>query len=141
MAQTSTYLMFGGNCEQAFTYYRQVFGGEFMTDPIRMSDAPPMEGQPDTTGDWAGKIMNIALMITGDHMLMGSDSPETVEFGNNVFISLHPDTRAEADRLHAALSEGGEVYSAMTEEFWGDYFGTLKDQFGVQWMINTEAKA
>lgn len=140
MAQVSTYLMFEGNCEEAFTFYKDVFRTEFMTDPIRMSDAPPMEGHPDASGDWSGKIMNIALMLPGDHMLMGSDSPESITFGNNVYISIHPDTRAEADRLHTSLSAGGEVHSAMNEEFWGDYFGTLKDQFGVQWMINTTDK-
>ncbi len=78
-------------------------------------------------------------------MLMGTDAPESMGFklqqGNNVYISLHPDTRADTDRIFNALAEGGTVEMALQEMFWGDYYGSLKDKYGVQWMFNCTAKA
>jgi PhnB protein len=77
-------------------------------------------------------------------MLMGTDAPESmgfkVNFGNNVYINLEPDTRAEADRLFNELSAGGKVEMEMQEMFWGDYFGSFTDKFGVGWMVNTSSK-
>lgn len=89
--------------------------------------------------------MHIELAITGGHILMGTDAPESIGFkvymGNNVHINLEPDTRAEADRLFAALSSGGKVGMPMQEMFWGSYWGSLTDKFGVQWMINCMSKS
>ena len=89
-------------------------------------------------------VMNVQLPILGDHLLMGTDAPESMGFqlnqGNNVYICLDPDTRAEADALFAALSDGGNVEMSLQEMFWGDYFGSLVDKFGVNWMINCTSK-
>lgn len=89
-------------------------------------------------------VMHIALFILGGHRLMGTDAPESMGFkinqGNNVYINLEPDTRPEADKLFTALSVGGKVEMALQEMFWGDYFGSLTDKFGVQWMVNCSSK-
>ena len=146
MATTSTYLNFSSGTEEAFNFYKSVFGTEFMGDGImRHGDVPLPEGAPKLSDDVKNLVMNVALPILGGHVLMGSDIPEsmgyTVNQGNNVYISLHPDSRGEADRLFAALSAGGTVEQEMADMFWGDYFGSLVDKFGVQWMINTSSKA
>jgi PhnB protein len=76
---------------------------------------------------------------------MGTDAPESMGFtlnqGNNVYISLHPDSREEADTLFASLSEGGNVEMPMADQFWGDYFGSLVDRFGVNWMVNYSSES
>ena len=88
--------------------------------------------------------MHVALPTLGGHMLMGTDAPESMGFtvtpGNNVYINLEPDTKEEADKLFAALSEGGKVEMAMQDMFWGDYFGSFEDKFGIKWMVNTSGK-
>ena len=90
-------------------------------------------------------VMHIELAITGGHALMGTDAPEsmgfTVNMGNNVHINLEPDTRTEADRLFKALSEGGKVGMPLQDMFWGAYFGTFTDKFGVLWMVNCCSKS
>src|SRR5215207_2051977 len=140
MARTSTYLNFAGNTEEAFNFYKSVFGTEFVGEIARMGDAPVHDGQPAMSGEDKQLVMNVQLPILGGHLLMGIDAPESMGFqlnqGNNVYIALDPDTRAEADTLFAALSAGGKVEQPMQEMFWGDYFGSLVDRFGVQWMIN-----
>lgn len=144
MAYTSTYLNFTNETEAAFTFYKSVFGTEFVNGMMRMGDVPPMEGMPALSDDVKNLVVNVQLPITAGHLLMGSDVPEgmglTLEKGNNVSISLHPDSRSEADRLFVALSESGSVVMAMAEQFWGDYYGALVDQFGIHWMINTSSK-
>ena len=89
--------------------------------------------------------MHVALPILGGHVLMGSDTPESLGFtvttGNNININLEPDTRADADRLAKALSAGGAVEQPLQEMFWGAYWGLVVDRFGVRWMINCEAKS
>ncbi len=140
MAQTSTYLNFERQTEAAFTFYKSVFGTEFVDGIVRFSDIPPMEGQPGTSDDDKNLIMNVQLPILGGHLLMGTDAPESMGFtlnqGNNVYISLHPDSRDEADTLFAALSEGGTIEMPMEDQFWGDYFGSVIDKFGTRWMVN-----
>ena len=85
-------------------------------------------------------VMHVALPILGGHLLMGTDAPESMGFtvnkGNNVYISLHPDSKKDADDLFAKLSEGGVAEMPMQDMFWGDYFGSLTDKFGVRWMVN-----
>ena len=140
MARTSTYLNFARNTEEAFTFYKSVFGTEFVGGIFRFGDIPPQEGQPAMSDDDKRLVMNVQLPILGGHLLMGSDAPESMGFqlnqGNNFYIALDPDTRADADTLFAALSAGGTVEQPMQEMFWGDYFGSLVDRFGVQWLIN-----
>jgi PhnB protein len=140
MAQTSTYLNFAGTTEAAFTFYKSVFGTEFSGEIMRHGDVPPHEGQLELSEADKRLVMHVALPILGGHLLMGTDVPESMGMplteGNNVSICLHPDTRAEADALFAALSEGGRVEMPMQDMFWGDYFGAFQDRFGIHWMID-----
>jgi PhnB protein len=144
MARTSTYLNFARSTEEAFNFYKSVFGTEFVGEIARFADVPPQEGQPPMSDDDKQLVMNVQLPILGGHLLMGTDAPESMGFqlnqGNNVYICLDPDTRAEADALFAALSDGGNVEMSLQEMFWGDYFGSLVDKFGVNWMINCTAR-
>lgn len=145
MARTSTYVNFMGNTEEAFNFYKKAFHSEF-TGPIhRMGDVPPAPGMPPMREAEKNMVMHVELPITGGHILMGTDVLESMghklELGNNMSINLEPDTRTEADRLFAALSEGGKVGMPMTEMFWGAYWGSFVDKFGIRWMINcTEPK-
>ena len=145
MARTSTYLNFNGNTEQAFVFYRSVFGGEFIGPLHRFKDIPPEPGQPPIPAQTAEMVMHVELALLGGHVLMGTDAPESMGFnvvpGNNVHLNLQPDTRAEAERLFNALAAGGKVDMPMQDMFWGDYFGSLTDQFGIHWMLNCAAKA
>lgn len=145
MSSVSTYLNFTRNTEEAFNFYKSVFGGEFDGEVTRMGSVPPQPGQPPISEEDKNLIMHIALPILGGHKLHGTDAPESmgfkVNFGNAVYIMLEPDTRAEADKLFASLSEGGEIEMDMAEQFWGDYFGSFKDKFGIGWMINTSSKS
>jgi PhnB protein len=144
MARVSTYLNFPRSTEQAFLFYRSVFGTEFAGPINRFADIPPHPGQPPLPEADKNLVMHVALPILGGHVLMGTDAPESMGFtvsqGNNVYINLEPDTRAETDKLFAALAEGGKVEMPLAEMFWGDYFGSLKDKFGVQWMFNCQSK-
>lgn len=145
MAKVSTYLNFPDSTEKAFTFYKSVFGGEFSGDISRFGDIPPMEGMPAVAEADKNLVMHIALPILGGHMLMGTDAPESMGFslheGNNVYINLQPDTREETQRLFKLLSEGGTVEQELQDMFWGDYYGSCKDKFGVQWMFNCAAKS
>lgn len=144
MSRVSTYLNFPRNTEEAFIFYKSVFGGEFIGGIHRMGEVPAQEGQPPLPEADKNLVMHIALPLLGGHMLMGTDAPESmgfkVNFGNNMYINLEPDTRAETDKLFAALSVGGKVEMKLQEMFWGDYFGSLTDKFGVQWMLNCTSK-
>lgn len=145
MAGTSTYLNFARSTEEAFTFYKTVFGTEFVNGIMRHGDAPVPEGQSKPSDADKQLVMNVQLPILGGHMLMGTDLPESMGFrlnqGNNVYIYLDPDTRAEAASLFAALSEGGNVEEPLQEMFWGDYYGSLGDRFGIQWMINCTSQS
>ncbi|HEX9830384.1 MAG TPA: VOC family protein [Thermodesulfobacteriota bacterium] len=138
MKSINPYLGFNGNCEEAFTFYKSVFGGEFsgmqrfreVTDEESKKVLKPEEGE---------KIMHVALPMGKGNFLMGSDSPEALgetKFGNHISISVHADNKEEADRLFAGLSVGGQVTMPMADMFWGDYFGMCTDKFGFQWMVN-----
>ena len=144
MARVSTYLNFARETEAAFEFYRAIFGGEFAGGIHRFADIPPSPGQPPMAEADRNLVMHVELAILGGHVLMGTDAPESMGFkvapGNNVFISLAPDTRAETERLFGALAEGGKVGMALQDMFWGAYFGSLTDRFGVQWMFNCAAK-
>lgn len=144
MATTSIYLNFARNTEEAFLFYKTVFGTEFDGEIMRMGSMPPNAGGPELTEADKNLVMHVSLPILGGSKLRGTDAPESMGFdlnqGNNVFINLEPDTRAEADRLFAALSDGGSVGMELQDMFWGDYFGSLTDKFGVQWMINCSEK-
>jgi PhnB protein len=141
MARTSIYLNFPGNTEDAFIFYKSVFGGEFGNDGIaRFGDMPNMEGAPPMNDVLKSMIVHVELEIIGGLILMGTDAPEEMGFsviqGNNVSINLEPDTREEADRLFNALSDGGIILQPLQEMFWGAYYGHLQDKFGIYWMVN-----
>jgi len=144
MTRVSTYLNFPRQTEEAFNFYKSVFGGDFVDGIHRFSEVPQQEGQPSMKEEDKNLVMHIALPILGGHILMGTDAPEsmgfTVNFGNNVYINLETDTRLETDKLFSALSDGGKVETQLQEMFWGDYFGSLRDKFGVQWMFNCSSK-
>ena len=131
----NTYLTFNGNCREAFEFYRSVFGGDY---PFLQTfgDAPQEMGVPDAEKDL---IMHVSLPV-GSSMLMGSDSCSAfgppAEIGNNFAISIEVDSREKCDEYLAKLSEGGTVKMPMQDTFWGAYFGTWVDKFGVNWMVN-----
>jgi PhnB protein len=139
MARVSTYLNFMGATEEAFAFYRSVFGGEF-TSFQRMRDIPAAPDQPPLPLNEQEMVMHVELPILAGHVLMGTDALESMGhelvFGTNVSINLEPDTREETDRLFAGLAEGGTVSMPLADMFWGGYFGSLTDRFGVQWMFN-----
>jgi PhnB protein len=144
MARVSTYLNFARNTEEAFNFYKSVFGGEFGGHGIaRFGDMPPMEGMPPIPEEDKNLIMHIELPITGGHNLMGTDAPESMGFtvtrGNNIHINLEPDTREETKRLFDGLREGGNVTMELQDMFWGAYYGTVTDKYGITWMVNCTA--
>jgi PhnB protein len=143
MARTSTYLNFVRETEAAFTFYKEVFGTEFLGGIMRHGDVPD-PGVSELSDADKQLVMNVQLPILGGHLLMGTDVPESVGMplvaGNNVLIVLDPDSRAEADRLFAVLSTGGSAHMPLSEMFWGDYYGSLTDKFGIHWMINCTSK-
>ena len=143
MPSVSTYLNFKNQTEEAFNFYKTVFGGEFIGGIHRFSDIPPSEGQPPIPEADKHLVMHVELAILGGHKLMGTDAPESMGFnivsGNNVYINLEPDTKTEADRLFKAFSTNGTIQMPMQDMFWGAYYGCCTDRFGIQWMINVTA--
>ena len=145
MARVSTYLNFPRQTEEVFSYYKKIFKSEFTPPGIRrFGDMPVGEGTPPMSDALKNLVMHVELPITGGHVLMGTDAPEemgfTVNFGNNVYINLEPDSREESKRLFDALSAGGQVEMDLQDMFWGAYFGSCKDKYGVQWMINCNSQ-
>ncbi len=136
MTKLHTYLNFAGNTEEAFNFYKSVFGGEF-SSVVRFKDMP-MPGANISKAD-ENKILHIGLPIGHDAMLMASDTLESIGKlvqGNNVSISIHPESKEEADRLFNGLSAEGVIEMPIANQPWGDYYGSFKDKFGVQWMVN-----
>jgi PhnB protein len=135
MTVINPYLGFNDNCEEAFNFYKSVFGGEFAA-VMRFKDVPAEFQMPESEGE---KIMHMALPIGQGTMLMGSDTPAGMEPatpGNNVSIVISTESEEEADRLFKGLSAGGQVTMPLEKAFWGDYFGMLTDKYGVHWMVS-----
>ena len=132
--KVSVYLNFANSTEEAFAFYKSIFGTEYAREPARYGD------MPGVADDLRELILNIQLPIADGYLLMGSDVPDAMGFdlkvGNNVQICLHPDTREEADRLYAALAEGGNAHMPLGDQFWGDYYGELVDKFGITWLVS-----
>jgi|SRR5579871_1949816 len=139
MASVAIYLNFQGNTEEAFNHYKKVFQTEFSNPIMRMGDAPASPGAPALSEEDKKKVAHVALPMLAGVQLMGTDMLESMGHklveGNNLTISLSPDTKEEADRLFKELSDGGKDGVAPHEEFWG-YWGTCKDRFGTRWMFN-----
>ncbi len=145
MATVSIYLNFPRNTEEAFNFYKSVFGTEFVGKGImRFKDVPQTPEMPPLADTDKDLVMHVSLPLLGGFELMGTDAPESMGFtvnpGNNVYINLQPDTKEETKRLFDALSEGGKVEMELQDMFWGDYYGSCKDKFGVQWMFNCTKK-
>lgn len=136
MATVNPYLNFNGNTEEAFNFYKSVFGGEFITVQ-RFKDTPEADNIPEADRD---KIMHIALPIGKGTILMATDALESMghplTVGNNFYMSVNANSEKEADKLFKALSAGGRVTIPIEKAFWGAYFGMFTDKFGIQWMIN-----
>lgn len=138
MAQVNAYLTFNGNCEEAFNFYKSVFGGEF---PYigRFNEMPPSEGKTVSAED-GNKIMHVTLPISKDTCIMGSDTggewASNFKEGNNISLAINADSKEEAERLFNGLSAGGTVTMPLAMTFWGAYFGMFIDKFGINWMVN-----
>ncbi|MBK9639954.1 MAG: VOC family protein [Saprospiraceae bacterium] len=136
-----TYLNFPGNTEEAFVFYKSVFKTEFIGDGIqRFSDLPSDDNQPPLAGEVKKMVLNVELPITGNHVLMGTDAPKEMGFtvvqGNNMHISIEPETREEARRIFDELSAGRNVNMPLQDMFWGAYFGSFTDRYVINWMVN-----
>lgn len=143
MATVNVYLTFNGNCEEAFNFYKSVFGGEF---PFmgRFKDMPPQPGQPPMPEEMGNKVMHVSLPVSKETMIMGSDTggewAADYKVGNNFSISINADSKNEADKLFNSLSVGGKPTMPMADTFWGAYFGMLTDKFGINWMVNFDTQ-
>jgi PhnB protein len=138
MSRVSTYLNFEGRTEEAFNAYASIFGTDIEGDIARMEDmSAPGSELPE---EEKKLVAHVTLPILAGHVLMGTDMLKSMghelKVGNNVTIHLEPDTRAEADRLYDALSEGGSESTGMQEMPWG-YWGCTLDRFGVRWMFTS----
>ncbi|NMM48584.1 VOC family protein [Marinigracilibium pacificum] len=140
MKNINIYLTFNGNCEKAFNLYKDVFGGEF-TNFSRFKEMPPPEDNSfSIPEDQLERIMHVSLQINDNIILMGSDTGgewgKGFKEGNNFSISIDSDSKNEADLIFKKLSEGGKITMPQSDTFWGSYFGSLIDQFGVNWMVS-----
>jgi len=140
MAALNPYLNFAGNAEEAFNFYKSVFGGEFTTVQ-RFKDTPQGGNVQAHEKD---KIMHIALPIGKGNVLMATDAIESMghklTIGNNFHLTIQPESKAEAEKLFNRLAAGGKVTMPLQDAFWGAYFGMLTDKFGIQWMVNYDTK-
>jgi PhnB protein len=139
----SPYLNFAGKTEEAFRFYAKVLGGK-LTD-IHRFGSMPTGGGPELTAEQKQLVMHVGIELPGGQMLLASDmlegmGPPRVE-GNNISISIHPSSMEQADRVFNGLAEGGAITMPIADQFWGDYFGSLTDRFGVNWMVNYSAAA
>ena len=139
MATINPYLAFNGNCEEAFNFYKSVFGGEFRL-VSRFEDMPAMPGQ-EIPENMKQRIMHVSLPISSETILMGSDSNQMmgdVTMGQNISISVNAADKKEADKIFNSLSAGGKITLPIADMFWGAYFGMFVDKFGIHWMVNSE---
>ncbi len=139
MSRVCTYLNFQGNTEEAINFYGSVFGTEVSGGIARLGDLPSGPGAPALSDADKKLVAHVELPILAGHVLMGTDMVESmgqqVKVGNNVTICLEPDSRAETDRLYAALSDGGSESTGMAQMPWA-YWGCTLDRFGIRWMFN-----
>ena len=140
MSRVSTYLNFMGNTEEAFAFYSSVFGTEYSVPIMRFGDMPGGPGAPELPEHERSQVLHVELPILAGHVIMGTDMLESMghelRVGNNTTLNLEPDTREEADRLYAALCDGGSDSVGLQVMPWGSYWGTCLARFGVRWMFN-----
>ena len=139
MTTLNIYLNFNGNCEEAFLFYKSIFGGEFAT-LNRFKEMPPNASPEPIPASLGEKIMHVSLPISKETVLMGSDVggewSNSFKQGNNFAISVNTDNQNEATRIFNALAEGGKITMPLAKTFWESYFGMLTDKFGITWMVN-----
>jgi PhnB protein len=140
VSRVSTYLNFQGTTEEAFNFYASVFGSEFSVPLMRFGDMPAGPGAPELPAHERAMVLHVELPILDGHVIMGTDLLESngqvLRLGNNTTLNLEPDTREEAERLYAALSEGGSDATGLNPMPWGSLWGVCLDRFGVRWMFN-----
>lgn len=138
MVKLHPYVNFKGNCEEAFNFYKSIFGGDF-TYVGRYKDMPASPNVEAADGD---RIMHISLPLGGGTILMGSDIPNSMENqfkeGTNITLSLNPESEEEARKVFNALAEDGRVNMPQEKTFWGSLFGMLTDKYGINWMVDYE---
>ncbi len=138
MLQINPYLNFSGNAVTAFGFYQSVFGGSLTVN--KMKDMPPMPDMPPVPEAEKEYAIHVSLPLSNGQVLMASDCFSSMGHsfiqGNNNYISISAESKEEADRIFAGLSAGGMIEMPMADMFWGDYFGSFKDKFGVYWMVN-----
>jgi PhnB protein len=139
MAKINPYFNFKGNSEEAFNFYKSVFGGEFAMLQ-RFGEMPAQANGEELSESDKAKIMHIALPVGNGNVLMATDAigehANKFEQGNNISLSIAADSKAEADNIFNGLSAGGTISMPLTDTFWGAYFGICKDKFGITWMVN-----
>src|ERR1044072_9058584 len=142
MATINPYLNFKGNTEEAFNFYKSVFGGEFAVLQ-RFGNMPGCEEMPEgkqVSEDDREKIMHIALPVGNGNVLMATDALESMgqnlTEGNNFWLFVSADSNEEAEQIFNGLSDGGKVEMPLADAFWGSYFGMLQDRFGIRWMVS-----
>ena len=140
MARVSTYVNFLGNTQEALDFYKDIFGTDYVGPILRMGDAPSQPGMPELSDSDKQMILHAELPILAGHLLMATDMVESMGHelvvGNNTTIHLEPDTLEEAQRLYDAISEGGSEEAPLALMFWGAYWGTCLDRFGIRWMFS-----
>lgn len=143
-ARVSTYVNFPGNTEEAFKFYRSVFRTEFINGIQRFEDLPADPNHPPIADNVKKMVLHVELPIMNGHILMGTDAPKEMGFtltqGNNMHIQLEPSSKTEADRIFNELSKGGKIEMPIQDMFWGAYFGSFTDKYGINWMVNYQNK-
>lgn len=142
--RVATYVNFPGNTEEAFLFYRSVFKTEFVQGMQRFRDIPPSPDAPNLPENIKNMILHVELPMLGGHVLMGTDAPKEMGFelisGNNMHINLEPSSREETDRIFNALSDGGKVTMPLMDMFFGAYYGSCTDKYGINWMVHFRTK-
>ncbi|HWJ30462.1 MAG TPA: VOC family protein [Flavisolibacter sp.] len=142
MALINPHINFNGNAEEAFTFYKSVFGGEF-TNVVRFKDLVSTDFTVSEKEE--NKIMHIALPIGNCNMLMGNDVPESMgrtnENENRSKIAITAESKEEADKLFSGLSAGGQIEMPISDSPWGSYFGMFRDKYGIEWMVDFNPKS
>jgi len=138
--RVSSYVNFAGNTEEAVEFYKSVFQTEYVNGIQRFGEIPAEPGQPPVADALKQMVLHVELPLLGGHILMATDAPKEMGFtvtpGNNMHINLEPASREEADRIFNALSAGGKVSMPLQDMFWGAYFGSFTDKYGINWMVN-----
>jgi uncharacterized glyoxalase superfamily protein PhnB/uncharacterized protein YndB with AHSA1/START domain len=139
-ARVSTYLNFPGNAEEAMKYYQSIFKTEFINGIQRFEDIPADANHPPLADNVKKMVLHVELPLLGGFILMASDAPKEMGFtvtpGNNMYINLEPNSRAETERIFNALADGGIITMPLQDMFWGAYFGSITDKYGINWMVN-----